>query len=93
MRIRKFSKLARMIEDKALPEASIDSATGSALATVAPVIPSVATATAATRGIHPPAVGNQFSVTTPGYLAKSFVLLVTTVTLSETLWAAISLSR
>gem|GEM_PF-3870521 len=36
---------------------------------------------------------SQFSVTTPGYLAKSFMLLVTTVMLSAMAWAAISLSR
>lgn len=36
---------------------------------------------------------NQFSTLTPGYLEKSFTLLVTTVTPSATAWAAISLSR
>lgn len=85
MRMRKFSKLARMSEDKATQRLA-------ARWLRWPLSSPVATATA-TRGIHPPAVGNQFSVTTPGYLAKSLVLLVTTVTLSETPWAAISLSR
>ncbi len=36
---------------------------------------------------------SQFSVTAPGYLAKSFMLLVTTVTPRATAWAAINLSR
>lgn len=36
---------------------------------------------------------SQFSVTTPGYFAKSLTLLVTTVTVREAAWAAINLSR